>query len=163
MAWPGWRKKQSLMSSSVLEVGANLGIIKRASSKTTSFPRVINHQIILASCTFLSRGDALEYCEVWTTARLKWFIFLQQPHGRHFSSPPSFSFSCNFHSWTVQGLASKTSERFKAPVSEAKYLRSASRISILITSIIVNFLINLHNLPSSCCTPTNTVIFVLIF
>lgn len=71
MAWPGWRKKQSLMSSSVLEVGANLGIIKRASSKTTSFPRVINHQIILASCTFLSRGDALEYCEVWTTARLK--------------------------------------------------------------------------------------------
>lgn len=164
MTWPGWRydkKKQSLMSPSMFEVGAVLSIIKCDPSKTTYFSRTINRQIILVSCTSLPR-DALKYWKVWTTAKLEWFI-LQQPRGPHFSSPPSSSFSSNFHSYTLQGPASKTPERLRAPVSEAKHLRSASRLSILATSIIVNFLINLRNLPSSCWTPTNIVILVLIF
>lgn len=152
----------------VFEVTAVLGTIKCDSPKTTSFSRTINHQIILVSCMFLSGGDVLEYWKVSIAARLKWFIFLQQPCGPHFSSPSSFSFSCNFHGCTGQGPASKTSERFRGPVSEAKCLRPARGILILFTYIIVNFPNNLHNPPSSCCMPTNAVIspcclFCLLF
>lgn len=82
---------------------------------------------------------------------------MQQPCGLHFSKTSSFPFSCNFHGCTAQGPASKTSERFRAPVSEAKYLRSASRILILFTYIIVNFLNHLHNPSYSYCMP-NAVI-----
>jgi len=74
MAWLGCRykrKKQSLTPPSVFEVVAVLGIVKCDSSKTTSFSSTINCQIILISCTYLSRGDALEYWKFWTTARLK--------------------------------------------------------------------------------------------
>lgn len=161
MTWPGWkycRKKQSLMSLYVFEVSAVPGIIKYDSPKTTSFSRTINHQIILVSCMFLSGGDVLEYWKVSIAVRLKLFIFLQQPCGPHFSSPSSFSFNCNFHGCTGQGPASKTSERFRGPVSEAKCLRPARGILILFTYIIVNFPNNLHNPPSSCCMPTNAVI-----
>lgn len=144
------------MSPSVFVAGAVLGIIKCDSPKTTSFSWAISQQIILVSCIFFFCQEDMLFNTGKSEQQQGWNDFSSSSSHEGLISlahlhPPLIEIS------TV-AQHSKTSERFQALVSEAKCPRSASRILILFTYIIVNFLNNLHNSPSSCCMPTHAII-----
>lgn len=143
----------------MFEAGAVLSIIKHVFSKIISSSRAINHQFTFVSCTFLSG-------ETWmleNPGNCKTYIIYLLVAVLWAYSPPLFFFTCNFYSYTEEGPANKDPETFRAPAYKAKYLKSASRTSILTTGTVVSFLTGLYDVALSFCTPTNTIFFVLLW